>query len=503
MPISSVSKNINTRQDALYLTVLMAVALSVGIYLIATTVVIAKDGTGFIQFAQGMDSSPVESVKANYQHPGYSFMILCCHRLVGFFCDTFTLSSWIYSAQAVTLVFRLLAIVILYYLGRILVGPRSCFWAMIILIVLPAPTEYGSDALSDWPHLFFLFSAMLSLILGAQRKSAIFFGLAGVLAGLGYLVRPECVQIVIYGFSWLTVQLVLSKSMADRFKTAGALALLLAGFICLAGPYMHLKGGFFPKKSILVSFANSDRDDVGQQQTTLHLSESGCYAAIESGKVFGAINKLVENIGETLMWFFVPGLVVGFYGFCRQRRWFEPTTFFIILAVTLNIFLLCLLHYKYGYISKRHSLAMLVLAIFFIPDGISKIVSIAGKQKSKRWHFYLLVGVGVCICVPKLLRPLHEDKGVLLAAAEWISENTNEDAVIGVSDRRVSFYAQRQMVKYNEKSIPSGADYLAKISKTGDALVDDEDGVLKEVCTFEDSINGRRLVLYEVFSDSE
>ena len=158
--------------------------------------------------------------------------------------------SWIYCAQSVTLIFRLLAIVVLYFIAKQLFGAGMSFWAVLILILLPKPAEYGSDALSDWPHLIFLLTGLLFLLRGAENKRWWLFGFAGLAAGTGYLIRPECAQLVVLGSLWFGLQLLLPGHTTGKVKVLPALALLLAGFLAIAGPYINLKGAVFPKKNV-------------------------------------------------------------------------------------------------------------------------------------------------------------------------------------------------------------------------------------------------------------
>ena len=72
------------------------------------------------------------------------------------------------------------AIAVLYFIARTLAGARWGFWGVLIFIMLPRPAEYGSDALSDWPHLFFFSAALLAML--QPEKRWWLFALAGLVA---------------------------------------------------------------------------------------------------------------------------------------------------------------------------------------------------------------------------------------------------------------------------------------------------------------------------------
>jgi len=149
------------KDDIINLLILIIVASILGIYLIATTVLISKDGVYYIQRAQKLLSDPVGVIKE--YPPGYQFLVFAAHKFVTLFTDNSSLFSWIYTAQSVTLLCRVLSLISLYFIGKLLVGSRRSFWGLLILIILPYPAEMGSDALREWPHIFFLSTGLLLL----------------------------------------------------------------------------------------------------------------------------------------------------------------------------------------------------------------------------------------------------------------------------------------------------------------------------------------------------
>ena len=136
-----------------------------GIYLVASTVLVSKDGVLYIEQARMVSSDPAVIVKGDT--PGYPFLIFAVHRFAALFADNSSLFGWIYTAQSVTLLFRLLALVPLYFIGKLLVGGRNSFYAMLILIVLPHPAKMACELTREWPHIFFLAAGFLLLLWGA------------------------------------------------------------------------------------------------------------------------------------------------------------------------------------------------------------------------------------------------------------------------------------------------------------------------------------------------
>jgi len=138
-----------------------------------------------------------------------------------------------------------LALVFFYLLGKRLVGARRGFQAVLILIVLPYPAAYGSNVLREWPFLLFLGLGFWLLVRTWQDRQWWLLGLVGLSAGLGYLIRPMCGQLVIYGVLALLVALRVEGARAAP-RLLGAGLLLLAGFALPVVPTLAWTGKVVP-----------------------------------------------------------------------------------------------------------------------------------------------------------------------------------------------------------------------------------------------------------------
>jgi len=492
----------------IHISILLAVAFCVGIYLVSTTVLIAQDGTNFIEYAKNLETSPIEAMKSEYQHPGYPFLIIVAHKIAKIGHNSSSLWSWIYSAQAVALIFRMLTAALLYFVGKKIVGQSFSFWAILILILLPDAAEYGSDALSDWPYIFFLSAGFLLLIQGAVSGKWWLFGFSGLAAGMGYLIRPECAQVVVFGILWLGLQLFWSQRTMSKYKAAFALALLLVGFSVIAGPYMKLKGAVFPKKQLFQFAPNAQSSEVYEQE--IRICSNSVYAAgFAPSDIAGALGKLVQRVSETLMWFFVPFLLIGMYKYFGKRNWREPERFFTIALIALNVSVMILLYCKFGYMSRRHTLPLVIFTIFYVPAGLEALASWLNEKFSKAierlfavkanadfWFMVLLV-IGIAICSPKLLRPIRAEKQSYREAAQWLAKNTNEQDIIAVPDSRIGFYSGRRGVEYNGRAVPKEAQYVVKIFEGKNNTPSGEEMLrMKEVFSIKGKGKEAKVVIY-------
>jgi len=297
------------RRDIVHLAILVAIALVIGVYLIATTVLIAKDGVFYIERAQQLTSDPVRIIKAH--PPGYPFLIMAAHKCASLFTDDPSVFTWIYSAQSVTPLCRLLALILLYFIGKLLAGSRQSFWAMLILIFLPYPTRIVCDVVREWPYLLFLATGFFFLLWSVKSGEWWAFGLAGLSCGLGYLIRPESAQLIIYGLLWGVVSLFRPKLWGvSRWKNFFALALLLIGFAIPAAPYMKCTGKIIPLRvtRIMKLLSHNTLLDKANTPKTDSVSSNYNTAGIVAPDIMKALGEIFKTIGESLMWFFFAGV---------------------------------------------------------------------------------------------------------------------------------------------------------------------------------------------------
>ncbi|MHC4704424.1 MAG: glycosyltransferase family 39 protein, partial [Planctomycetota bacterium] len=431
---------------------------------------ISKDGVFYIERAQGLSSDPIRVAKEH--PPGYPFLIFAGHKLVTLFTDHSSAFTWIYSAQSTTLLFRLLALVPLYLIGRLLVGSRRSFYAMLILVLLPHPAKMASDVVRMWPYLLFLSTGFLFLLYGSRRGQWWMFGAAGLAAGVGHIVRPECAQLVIIGVLWILIRLLRPERNMDRIALTYALSVLLIGFAIPTAPYAKVTGRILPRQlKTLMSYSSTSEPDQIQGMKT-----DGDYrtytASALPGRIAEATGKFVERISENLMYYFVPALAIGMYTRVGKRSAASDVEkFFIPVFVALNMIMTVTVYCRWQYMSRRHCLPVVAFTIFYVPVGLEVLArwlkagfsrGRSQANRHQRLFFFVLLVIGGGICMPRLLRPTGADKRGYRDAAEWLRSNADAEDVIAVTDSRISFYAERKWLLY-EVTLPDRADYVVRI----------------------------------------
>jgi hypothetical protein len=281
------------------------------------------------------------------------------------------------------------------------------------------------------------------------------FGLTGLLAGLGYMIREVSAQLVAYGAIWLACQLFKPTKLRSRSRTIATAILLFSGFLIAAGPYMITRGAVLPPRvKYLIDSICSHRpaQPRGEQNPAARDRHENEYLAGYSQSTVHALYNIYKRIGESLIWVFaVPWLIGIFHHFrhCRETK----GKFLMSLFICANIIFLVIRgsHFNKA-VSTRYVLPLVAFTICYVPTGLeilSHFLSRIGRgstsspPQGQRW-FYTLLIAGLCICLPKLVRPIGCDKQGYRDAADWLTKYATETDIVIVPDRRISFYAQRK-----------------------------------------------------------
>ena len=494
------------KSDLTNLLILVSIAAVIGIYLIVTAVLISKDGVFYIERAQQIASEPVKIIR---QHPpGYPFMIFVTHKFVSLFSNSTSNQIWAYSAQSVTLLCRLLTIIPLYLIGKLLVGSRNSFWAVLILLVLPHSAEFGSDVLREWPHLLFLMTGFLFLLLAVKNGKWWMFGVVGLCAGIGHMIRPECAQLIMYGALWLVIRLLFPKPNMGRHKLIYSLLILLISFTAITAPYMIIRGRVLP---VQIKTLISSNETTAPLNTSKYTSNNNdiYICSFVPGRIAGGLVELVRELAEGMMYFFgVVFLIGSYWHFRKASKRTDIECFFWPMFVLSNAIMLVLLYCNHEYISTRHCLPLISFSCFYVPVGLEVTANwFSGRpsklpeeinENSKTWFFILLL-IGVSICIPKLVSPMRIEKKGYRSVSQWLRANTSQENIIAAPDKRILFYAAREGFLYKSGVLRPETKYIVRLLRKEEKGADIGGTIREEFSVWVDEREKKkRFVIYKM-----
>lgn len=424
------------RHKSLCLAVLLILAALLGVYHILRTVVIAEDGVFYIRLAQ--------SLPGGYQNvcrkisPGFPLLLYGAHSV---FCPhSTTNASWIYSSQVAVLLTQLGALVFLWKIGCCLFRPVWTFGGLLILVVLPI-SKHGCDVLRDWPHLLFLSAAFYTILRNLKKQSLTGWTMAAFLGGIGYLFRPESLQILLYLLIILAGGFWNPKMWSYVGRFLLAVGLIAAAWLLAVLPYWLCSDSLLPTKL----------PPMIQSITPDFVSLFGKSPAKESFASAGL--DFVQDMTENFLYILCPFWFIGLQHFVIKKiRSKNPSGMMALIFLCANILILLSLYRGWGYICRRHFLPFLSLSCPFVPLGIWLFSHWLHHQFrifasiKIRCLFINFFTIAALIPIPQVSRPLHYDKEIYLRAAEWISRHIHPAASLVSDDHRIPFYAERCFV---------------------------------------------------------
>lgn len=443
----------------------MLLLLGLRVYVLTHTEVIARDGITYVKMARVWETSPSQAIQGDDYHVGYSVAISALHTVL----ETCGLVSgpggWDVSGQLVSLLAGMLAM-----LG-IWAWTRKCFpgddrVALLSVLLFGVTKKWSAmnvDVLSDSLSGCFMVWAFVLVLHAIQlhRKGSWWMVgagvFAGVISGLGYLVRPEGLAVAVFGF--------VAFLSAGALKRAGRAKALLSAFGCLAAsvivglPYMIAIGGVTKKKSIFDMLQSVIGKVDGKTQGMLATLAGG---EGDWGSLVGQLlGEMVDCMHPILALLLVTWIVTVVLGrlfpviLSDARIALMPKRYpgiCLVLVMLVYLPITWMLMKTAGYLSYRHMLFPVLLCIPLCGTGCMILSEIAYKMvfffRLPRWFAELswgLVPAGLVLGLGiHAMAPLHEGKGVYRDMGfELASLAESGDSVLSGSGW-VSHYARQK-----------------------------------------------------------
>jgi Dolichyl-phosphate-mannose-protein mannosyltransferase len=428
-----------TPTDYGYLFALLAVSLALHGWLVSRTQVTARDGLEFARTAMNLGEARMtagatgetvaETVRRSVHPPGYPLAILAVSQFLPAGEPQFRLLK---AAQLTSLLAAALAVFPTYWLGRMLFSsPFIGFAGALIFQTLPTIAHLTSDAVSESLYLLFATTALVFGTRGLRRRSPGMMLLAGLFAGVTYLVRPEGLM--------LPLALGLSAAGAGILRTwtrGEALGHLLAlgiGFAMVGGPYMLAIGGVSNKATF-----NELLDRLkGKAPRPLWQGEANAAPRApvlladfhqEGNLTAWAATAIVKETSKAAHY---ATFFLGLAGLALQRRRIgaDPGLSALPLFAAVNLAVIGALALKIGYVSERHTVMIVLVLSLFAASGLESIWMAWGRLPRIGGRGLLVLIVAGSL--PSAVKVPHESRAGHPHAGRYLAMHVGpQDAVI-------------------------------------------------------------------------
>jgi len=500
-----------TRREA-WLGLLAALIACVGLRLliIHESNLIAKDGIRYLTMAKQWSAGPVDVIRRNDFHVGYSVAVVGVHNLLTSVGFPDGLRLWEVAGEAVSLLSAVAATMALWLFAGMTFDWRVAWVGTLIFSVTRHWAVLGADVLSDSLALAFqLWGVVLALValrqLYAKRWRVIALaGCVGLCAGLGYLVRPESIIVAILAIGlWLVYQV--RDRMNWRLTACAAATVLVTAAACMA-PYVAIIGRLTKKKH-LGDFAIS--------------TSSGLHAASVAGNfdaVVAVLDKLARAMHPALVVMAGIWIVVAIVSSTRRDHpiarlvarpnW--PGLLLILATGAMFLTMMSRMYQNVHYVSSRHLALMAALLAPLAGAGAvfvgNMIGTVGATRPPARWRI-ALVGLGLAALVTftfvNARKPLHTNGLPAREAGLYLAGVCKPDDFIVSCNPWVCYYTQRpsREIRVQKGFRLDDVIWLLAVQNPGAAyLVLDEDALLHADPNLKDDLHPPQFELVKVLS---
>lgn len=431
-------------------TLLIAAAVGMRLWVVARTEVAARDSIGFIRYALRLEHEPLTKVlKEGEQPPGYPAVVLLVSKPVRAWRGDTSADTMVLSCQLASALMAVLSIVPTVLLGREL-GGRSLGWvAAAVFLCLPGWLRLTTDGITEGTYVFWFATALWLGVRGLRKPSVVTFLCCGLATGAAYLTRPEGLEIMLaVGAVLAGRQAIASLRQSWRQATAQAAA-LACGVAVLMGPYVGVIGRLSNKNTTTAILGTADNPEgllpqygVSARGSALLLAAWFHESDGTTARWVWAAREVVRETTQGLLYVGVGLAVVGVFVLHRRKGAGVGWTALAVIAL-LHAAILCRMASLSGYLSERHTLALVFACCFPAAAALVWLGRRLLPTMRRGAVAAVAVVIGLVAVWPALAKPLHHNRAGHKAAGKWLAESiTDAD---GVQDpfNWAEFYAGR------------------------------------------------------------
>jgi 4-amino-4-deoxy-L-arabinose transferase-like glycosyltransferase len=399
---------------------------------------ISRDGVQFVTYARQLSEDPLTTMRTTTKQPGYAWLLLGVHRIVGPFIADAEPLAWQRCGQLIAFIGGVCSCAFIFMLTRRLFDTPVASVAGILAAVWPQSAHLSADVLSDMPHLALYCLTLLIAHQALQSGGIRYMALCGLLAGLAYLLRQEALGAATAAsvcWVWPTHRL----NWKHKVIGVVVLALVFAAVVC---PHSIATGRLMPNKNL------HDLLFGGPFAQASLFPPPAVFAwvlhwAAAPVRMLEAWSKSGRYVISTL---FLLAL------FLKSAPQAEPVGRRLVLAaVVLQLLAVQLRVKSYGEISSRYLIIPLALAIPWSAAGLLTLLNLLCVRLRAVWNVKPVDvrTIGVVLAALPLLyylaRPVNHDKAAYRRAGQWLYQNAGREDLILAPEglEQLMFYVGR------------------------------------------------------------
>jgi len=459
------AKSVGKKDSCWPIILVVLLALSMRIWVVARSEVAARDSIGFIKYALRYENEPFTTVlREAEQPPAYSIAVLVASWPVRAINGGVTPQNMALSAQIASAFFGTLLVLPMIGLGTELLDRRYGLVAAALFQALPTWVKLTSDGLSESTFLFFVTLGLwlAARALRTQRVST--FVWCGLAAGCSYLARPEGAELV-PAVGLVIIGLWLARCWS-WLRAATCAVALCAGFMVCLGPVVAITGRVTNKPTAQFLLGNPKAEksyfNIGQS-TASYLPPLAVWWQDQTDRHKNRLIWASEALVLEVLWSSrIVGFVLATFGwfFWLHRIRNGPGAWVMVILSLLHAGLLVKMTSSIGYLSERHTALITLTGIYPATLGLLVLVeavanwSCADRRIPLGALLTVVVLVAVITGLPSLKKPLHYNRAGHRKAGEWLA--VHAPSSVGICDPFcwAQYYAGRDFHSIADKDPP-------------------------------------------------
>ncbi len=450
----------NRSQHAVRVGLLMAGAAILLGWVIRHSEASFADGLRYIHRAERIQADDFRGgLISGVDHPLHPLGIAVIHKLLG----GIDPGSWQLAASLLCFISAILLVVPTYLLALELFGEKAAWLGCVLVVVNPLVGYVVVNVLSESTFLLWWTFGLWGAVRFLREGRFLWLPLAIGFGALAYLTRPEGMLLPAALFVTLCLLPIMRATRINWPRWWQAMAFLLAGLVCLVGPYILAKGGLGTKPGIarVLGLAPGSQPLGLERERPLPQGQSTFdtyrIATVRMAKVFRAA------VTPPVFLFSLFGVALAATNKSRIRAWL-----FLLIIFAASAIALVRLHATGGYCTVRHGLVPGLLLTLAAAHGMTWLmdkVAIPGRWlrlASKRlrpgpavWSALILFFV----VIPNIrsLGPANAGPfSIYRETGRWIAQNAHDDGmVLDLTDWSLFFSARPGYIFANVYEAPT------------------------------------------------
>ncbi|MBW2040376.1 MAG: glycosyltransferase family 39 protein, partial [Deltaproteobacteria bacterium] len=407
------------KEDKGNLVTLLVIGLILRLYAFSQIYLISQDGAfQYIPVARLFYNGDYLQALLQPQLPLYPFLISLFSHITG----DFELAG-----QLISIIFSILAVFPLYFIGKSLFGPKPAFWTTVFYLINPLMLRSSVDVLKEGVFIFFFFYSVYCSLWFLREGKRRWLIWTAVFAIVGALTRMIALEVLLVLGLWL-VYVGLQERLREKrlaYRYLFVVILVLGVIMAFVIPGIWGWEFWMTKKPYTAAERIFRSWFVYQWPSLSHIGERSLYI----------VGRFIEKAHP------LPFLIALFgLGWRMKAKELSPEERYLALLMVVLI----IIFFPLLYASGRYLLPAIFVLYLWAGFGFVKMREFIDNRFTRYPRLNAIIPVIVLLLaiLPLSFKPQRLDKIGRKEVGIWLREQSLSPSLILTNIPRVAYYAE-------------------------------------------------------------